>query len=269
MIEYVNSNAKAIYMWRLVDHPAIRVVPAHGFAVFLDNFMLTHFGCTTSKAHHLFSDITSSTALCTGQMTFYYKRSAGTPFRAFWLLASPSGSPLSPAYGWCLMHVGRDASSTSLGWSLLPSSIVIVLALVNSAVSPTGTEVSQRDLGVPPYSLSVLLPQDCCAFQLVLVCIVVEATPKWSMWLPPRGFRIWCMTILGVPGWVPTDDMQPKLWVKACLGCDLSHQVWIVRTSGKGNTLSYQRVFHLDPYVHTQTSVALATIHLGGKDGLG
>ena len=45
------------------------------------------------------------------------------------------------------------------------------------------------------------------------------------------------MTILGIPGWAPTDDTQPKPRVKAHLGCDPSHQVWIVRTSGKGNTL--------------------------------
>ena len=44
-----------------------------------------------------------------------------------------------PACGWCLMHVGHDASSASPGWSLLPSNIIIVLALVNSAVSPAGT----------------------------------------------------------------------------------------------------------------------------------
>ena len=75
----------------------------------------------------------------TGHVTFCYKRSASAPFWAFWLLASPSGSPLSPAYGWCLMYVGHDASSTSPGWSLLPSSIVIVLALVDSALSPMGT----------------------------------------------------------------------------------------------------------------------------------
>ena len=98
---------------------------------------------------------------------------------------------------------------------------------------------------------------------------MVETTPKWSMWLPPRVFHIRCMTILGIPGWVPTDDMQPELWAKACLGCDLSHQVWIVGTSGKGNTLSYQRVFPLDPYVYVQAGVAHVAIHLGGKDRLG
>ena len=77
------------------------------------------------------------------------------------------------------------------------------------------------------------------------------------------------MTILGIPGWAPTDDTQPKLWAKARLSCDLSYQVWIVGTSGKGNTLLYQRVFHLDLYMHVQAGMARATIHLGGKDGLG
>ena len=77
------------------------------------------------------------------------------------------------------------------------------------------------------------------------------------------------MTILGIPGWAPTDDTQPEPWVKARLGCDPSHLVWIVRTSGKGNTLLYQRVFHLDLYMHTQAGVVHVSIHLEGKDGLG
>ena len=98
---------------------------------------------------------------------------------------------------------------------------------------------------------------------------MVEVTPKWNAWLPPWVFCIWCVTILGIPGWAPTDDTQPKLRVKARLSCNPSHQVWIVRTSGKGNTLSYQRVLPLDPYMHTQAGVACAMIHLEGKDGLG
>ena len=101
------------------------------------------------------------------------------------------------------------------------------------------------------------------------MCIVVEATLKWTAWLPPHMFHIRCVTILGVPGWMLTEDTQPELQAKACLGCDPSHQVWIVRTSGKGNTLSYQRVFPLDPYMHAQAGMVRATIHLGGKDRLG
>ena len=77
------------------------------------------------------------------------------------------------------------------------------------------------------------------------------------------------MTIFGIPGWVPTEAAQSKVWAKAHLGCDPSHQVWTAGTSGKGNTLSHQRVFPLDPYVCMQTGVAHATVHLGGKDGLG
>ena len=96
------------------------------------------------------------------------------------------------------MRVGCDASGVSPGWSLLPSSILIVLALVNSDVPHRGTWVSQRDLGVPPHSLTVPLPQDCCAFQLVPVCIMVEATSKWTTWLPPRVFHIWCVTYLRI-----------------------------------------------------------------------
>ena len=90
-----------------------------------------------------------------------------------------------------------------------------------------------------------------------------------SMRLLLHTFHIWSVTILGIPGWAPTDDTQPKAWVKAHLGCNPSHQVWTVGTSGKGNTLSYQRVFPLDPYVHMQAGVAHVTVHLGGKDRLG
>ena len=84
-----------------------------------------------------------------------------------------------------------------------------------------------------------------------------------SVWPLLRAFHIQCMTILGIPGWVPTDNTQPEAWAKAHLGCDLSHQVWTVRTSEKGNTLSYQRVFPLDTYVHVQAGVACAMVHLG------
>ena len=120
--------------------------------------MLTHFRHAASEAHQLFSDVTSSGGAvtscvtsrhhtCTGHMNFYYKRLANTSFKALLAhlvlgsrpLVHPSGSPLSPAYGWCLTHVGHDTSSASPGWSLLSSSVIILLALVDSAVSPKGT----------------------------------------------------------------------------------------------------------------------------------
>ena len=102
------------------------------------------------KRVNLFSDVMSSGGavtsfvmsqhcMCTGHVTFCYKRSADASFEALglWFICS-SGSPLPPMCGWCLMRVGRDASSASLGWSLLPSNIIIELALVNSTVSPRG-----------------------------------------------------------------------------------------------------------------------------------
>ena len=128
--------------------------PCLGFcSIFLGNFMLTCFRHTVSEAHHLFSDVTSSGGTVmscvmsqhctyTSHITFCYKRSANTSFKVFWLfwlLVHPSGLPLSPTYGWCLTCVGRDMSSASLGCSLLSSSIFIVLALVNSAMSHRGT----------------------------------------------------------------------------------------------------------------------------------
>ena len=85
-----------------------------------------------SEVHHLFLDVTSSGGavmscvmsqchMCTSHVTFCYKRLADTSFGAllafwpFWLLVRPSDLPLSPTYSWCLMCVGRDASSTSPG----------------------------------------------------------------------------------------------------------------------------------------------------------
>ena len=43
-----------IYVWHQADHPAVRVVPALGFAAFLGHFMLMRFRHAVSKAHHLF-----------------------------------------------------------------------------------------------------------------------------------------------------------------------------------------------------------------------
>ena len=115
--------------------------------------MLTRFGCGRVQSASLvlgcyivygtvMSWVTSQCHTCSGHMTFFYKRLASTSFEALFhsfssceLLVCTPGSPLSAACGWCLMHVGHNASSTSLGWSLLPSGIIIVLALVNSAVS--------------------------------------------------------------------------------------------------------------------------------------
>ena len=130
-------------MWCHADHPAIWVVPAQSFVAVLGNSVLTHFECTASEAHHLFLNVTSSggtvtscvmsrLCMCTGHVTFCYGRLADASFEALlalglWFVHS-SGLPLPPVYGWCLICVGHDVSSASPGWSLLPSSVIIVLA---------------------------------------------------------------------------------------------------------------------------------------------
>ena len=83
-----------------------------------------------------------------------------------------------------------------------------------------------------------------------LLCLLVGAhvhpgrsDTEVSMWLLLHAYHVQCMTILGIPGWAPTEAMQPKVWAKTCLSCDPSHQVWTAATSGKGNTLLHQRVF--------------------------
>ena len=135
-------------VWHLADHPAIWVVPTLGFTAFLGNFMLMRFRCSTSEVRHLIfecyiihSTVTSCVmswhCTCTGHMTFYYKRCGSTSFWALFgsrlfSVCWAHGSSSSLAYGWCLTRVGCDASP---GWSLLPSSVIIVLALVNSTVS--------------------------------------------------------------------------------------------------------------------------------------
>ena len=47
-VGYINSNAKAIYIYVVSGRPAI------GFTAFLGNFVLTRFRCTASEARHLF-----------------------------------------------------------------------------------------------------------------------------------------------------------------------------------------------------------------------
>ena len=105
-----------------------------------------------------------------------------------------------PVCGWCLTHVGHDASSTSLGWSLLPSTIFIVLALVNSTVSQVGTlSISTR-----PGSAALLPVSTTSTGQL---CLLVEAhvhhvrsdTEKYRVWPLPHTHHLQCMTYILYP----------------------------------------------------------------------
>ena len=130
----------------------------------------------------------------------------------------------------------------SPGWNLLPSTVIIVLALVNSTVSPAGIpSISMR-----PRS-ATLLPVSTASTGLLCLLVgahvhCVRSDTELSVWLLLHTYHIQCMTILSIPGWAPTEAMQPEVWVKAHLSCNTSHQVWIAGTSGKGNTLLHQRV---------------------------
>ena len=102
-----------------------------------------------------------------------------------------------PMCGWCLMHVGRDVSSISPGWSLLPSTVIIVLALVNRAVSPASTpSISTR-----PRS-AALLPVSTASTGLqhlsvgAYVHCVRSDTEKYHMWPLPCAHHFQCMTYI-------------------------------------------------------------------------
>ena len=107
------------------------------------NFRGVHFGCSTSEAHHLICDVTSlNDAVTSYVMTIYYKTAANASVGvlAYCLLVHQVQlCHQRPSCGWCLTHVGHNTSSASPGRSLLPLTVIIVLALVNSAVSPAGT----------------------------------------------------------------------------------------------------------------------------------
>ena len=110
-------------------------------------FLGGHTSDTVCPKHIiLFADVTSYVTsqhrTCFGHMTFHYKRSANASVGVLACCSSIHQVRLyhqRPACGWCLMRVGHDTFSMSLGWSLLPSTVIIVLALVNSTVSPVGT----------------------------------------------------------------------------------------------------------------------------------
>ena len=113
-------------------------------------------------------------------------------------------------------------------WSLLPSTILstFTCVLFCCMCSNTCTQVFQESLGVLPTPQLVPTLQDCCAFQLVPLCTTstVEATSR-RMWLLPSLNVCHAHHNFGIPGWAPTEAMQPKMQVETCLGCDLSLQV--------------------------------------------
>ena len=146
--------------------------------------------------------------MCIGHVTFYYKRSTDALVGVLTCCLSIHQVRIyhqRPTCGWCLMRVGRDPSSVSPGWSLLPSIVIIVLALVNSAVSPAGTpSISTRPGSAALLPVSTASTGLLCL--LVGACVHrVRSDTELSVWPLPHTRHIQCMTILGVSGWAPTE----------------------------------------------------------------
>ena len=99
-------------------------------------------------------------------------------------------------------------SSTSLGWILLSLTVIIVLAFVNSTVSQWGPlSISMR-----PWSATLLLVSTTSTGLLHLlvgahVHCVRSDTGKHCVWPLLYAHHFKCMTILVIPGWVPTEAM--------------------------------------------------------------
>ena len=97
--------------------------------------------------------------------------------------------------GWCLTRVGRDTSSMSPGWSLLPLTVITVLALVNSAVSPAGTS----SISMRPGS-ATLLPVSTASTGLLRLSVgahvhrVRSNTGKCHVWPLLHAHRFQCVT---------------------------------------------------------------------------
>ena len=121
-------------------HPGVPGCPCLSCSGILAGYFgSARVGHAVSDTHHLslrccivsdavISCMMSQCCVCMGHMTFGYKSlqrawlgalSALEALTFCKVLCSP-GSPYAPMYGWCLTRVGSDASSMSLGWSLLP-----------------------------------------------------------------------------------------------------------------------------------------------------
>ena len=97
----------------------------------------------------MMSCMTSSCCMCIGHMTNYYKRPQ-MPWLGF---SSVSSVHLRLSSGWYLICIGCDASSASLGGSLLPSTIIIVLAGADPGFDQGGPQIV-TGLKLPFWGLS-------------------------------------------------------------------------------------------------------------------
>ena len=144
-------------VWHCVEHPALWVSCCHVTHVFLWPFWAILGGCALDAAclkcvilfanvmslnDTVMSHVMSQHSMCIGHVTIYYKRATNTLVGILACCSFIRQVRLyhqRPVCGWCLTRVGCHVTSVSPGGSLLPSIVIIVLALVNSAMSPAGT----------------------------------------------------------------------------------------------------------------------------------
>ena len=121
--------------------------------------------------------------------------------------------------GWCLTRVGRDASSASLGWRLLPSTVIIVLALVNSTMSPAGTS----SISTGPRS-AALLPVITASTGLLHLLVgarvhrVRSDTKKYRVWLLPHAHHFQCVTYIKLDMQEPCQIHYHIKVISICIG---------------------------------------------------
>ena len=156
------------------------------------------FANVTSLKCAVTSYVMSQCYMCIGHMTFNYKRSTNASVGVLACCLSICQVRLynqRPMGGWCLTCVGCDASSTSLGWSLLPSTVIIVLVLVNNAMSPVGTS----SISMRPGSATLLPVRTASTGLLHLsvgACVhcVRSNTEKYRVWPLPHAHHFQCVT---------------------------------------------------------------------------
>ena len=193
-------------VWHCTEHLALWVYHGH--------FLWACLGCAASKVCHLIfrcciinehCDVICDVIAphCIGHMTFYYKRSADASVGGV-LACGSSVHQVQlyhqrPVCGWCLTRVGHDTSSASPGWSLLPSNVIIVLALVNSAVSPAGVlGISMRPGSVASLPVSTASTGLLCLLVGAHVHRVKSKT-EVGVWLLLCTYHIQCMTYTHYP----------------------------------------------------------------------
>ena len=200
-------------MWHCTEHLVPWVYHCHITPVFYGHFRQFWVGTLQTWCVILFADVTSLNGAvtsyvmsqhctCIGHVTFYYKRANKALVGGFLPVVHPflrfHSYHQRPTCGWCLTCVGRDASSMSPGWSLLPLTVIIVLAFVNSAVSQRGPlSISMR-----PRSAALLPVSTASTAGLPRLLVgahvhrVRSNTGKCHMWLLPCAHHFQCMTYM-------------------------------------------------------------------------